>query len=61
MKPEGSIPNSQEFSTCPYPEPDQTNPVHINPSHLYKIHSNMIFSYNLSKSSLEAINSKYNS
>jgi hypothetical protein len=23
MKPEGSIPNSQELSTCSYPEPDQ--------------------------------------
>jgi hypothetical protein len=35
MEPEGSIPNSQELSTCPYPEPDQS--VHITPSHLYKI------------------------
>jgi hypothetical protein len=26
MEPEGSIPNSQELSTCPYPEPDQSNP-----------------------------------
>jgi hypothetical protein len=23
MEPEGSIPNSQELSTCSYPEPDQ--------------------------------------
>jgi hypothetical protein len=32
MKPEGSIPNSQELSTCSYPS--QTNPVYITPSHL---------------------------
>ena len=25
MKPEGSFPNSQEFATCPYPEPDQSS------------------------------------
>jgi hypothetical protein len=24
MEPEGSIPNSQELSTCSYPEPDQS-------------------------------------
>jgi hypothetical protein len=30
MEPEGSISNSQEFSTCPYPEPDQY--------HLYEIY-----------------------
>jgi hypothetical protein len=40
MEPEGSVPNSQELSTCPYPEPDQTSPQH--PSHLYNIHSNII-------------------
>jgi hypothetical protein len=28
MEPEGSIPNSQEFSACPYPEPDKSNPHH---------------------------------
>jgi hypothetical protein len=28
MEPEGSIPNSQELSTCPYPEPDQSSPHH---------------------------------
>jgi hypothetical protein len=33
MEPEGSTPNSQELSICPYPEPD-----HITPSHLYKMH-----------------------
>jgi hypothetical protein len=26
MEPEGSIPNSQELSTCPYPDPDQSSP-----------------------------------
>jgi hypothetical protein len=34
-EPEGSIPNSQELSTCSYPEPDQS--IHITPSHLSKI------------------------
>jgi hypothetical protein len=28
MEPEGSILNSQELSTCPYPEPDQSSPHH---------------------------------
>jgi hypothetical protein len=28
MEPEGSIPNSQELSTCCYPEPDQSSPYH---------------------------------
>jgi hypothetical protein len=28
MAPEGSLPHSQELSTCPYPEPDQTSPHH---------------------------------
>jgi hypothetical protein len=37
MEPEGSIPNSQELSTCPYPEPD-----HITLFHLCKIHSNIM-------------------
>jgi hypothetical protein len=31
MEPEGSIPNSQELSTCPYPEPDQSSPHHPMP------------------------------
>jgi hypothetical protein len=30
MEPEGSVPHSQELSSCPYPEPD--------PLHLYRIH-----------------------
>jgi hypothetical protein len=25
MEPEGSLSNSQERATCPYPEPDQSN------------------------------------
>jgi hypothetical protein len=28
MEPKGSIPNSQELSACPYPEPDQSSPHH---------------------------------
>jgi hypothetical protein len=28
MEPEGSLPSSQEPSTGPYPEPDQSNPYH---------------------------------
>jgi hypothetical protein len=28
MELEGSIPNSQELSTCSYPEPDQSSPHH---------------------------------
>jgi hypothetical protein len=26
MEPEGSSPNPQELSTCPYPDPDQSSP-----------------------------------
>jgi hypothetical protein len=29
MEPEGSVPNSQELSTCSYPEPDQSSPHHL--------------------------------
>jgi hypothetical protein len=28
MEPEGSLPRSQEFSACTYPEPDQSSPKH---------------------------------
>jgi hypothetical protein len=28
MDPEGSLQCSQELATCPYPEPDQSNPHH---------------------------------
>jgi hypothetical protein len=31
METEGSIPNSQELSTCSYPEPDQSSPHHSIP------------------------------
>jgi hypothetical protein len=34
MEPEGSIPNSQELSTCSYPEPDQSSPHHPHPKSL---------------------------
>jgi hypothetical protein len=37
MEPENSLPCSQEPSTDPYPEPDQSTP-----SYLSKIHSNII-------------------
>jgi hypothetical protein len=29
MEPEGSLPHSQQPSTCPYPEPDQAGPCSI--------------------------------
>jgi hypothetical protein len=32
MEPEGSIPNSQELSTCSYPEPDQSSPTSPHPT-----------------------------
>jgi hypothetical protein len=35
MEPEGSLPRSQELTTCPYPEPNQPSP--YPPSYLYKI------------------------
>jgi hypothetical protein len=31
MEPEGSVPNSQELSTCPYPGPDQPSAHHLIP------------------------------
>jgi hypothetical protein len=39
MEPESSLPCSQEPSTGPYPESDQSSPYHPNPS---KIHFNII-------------------
>jgi hypothetical protein len=30
MEPEGSLPSSQELSTCTYPEPDQSSPLTTN-------------------------------
>jgi hypothetical protein len=40
MEPEGSLPYTQETSTCPYPEPDQSSlrP----PPHFSEIHFNII-------------------
>jgi hypothetical protein len=32
MEPKGSILNSEELSTCPYPEPDQSSPHHPVPA-----------------------------
>jgi hypothetical protein len=40
MEPEGSLPHSQQPSTCPYPEPDQSSP--CPPSYCLKIHFNII-------------------
>jgi hypothetical protein len=40
MEAEDSVPNPQELSTCPYPEP-----VHITPSHLYKIHPTLALAF----------------
>jgi hypothetical protein len=33
MEPGGSLPYSQEPATCPYPEPDQSSPCPLPPSH----------------------------
>jgi hypothetical protein len=40
MKPEGSLPYSQEPSTGPYPDPDQSS--HTTPTYPSKIHFNII-------------------
>ena len=39
MEPEGSLPNSQEPISCPYPEPDQSNP--CPQCHFLKTHFNI--------------------
>jgi hypothetical protein len=36
MEPEGSLPHSQELSTCSHLS--QASPVHVTPFYLYKIH-----------------------
>jgi hypothetical protein len=43
MEPEGSLPHSQELSTCSYPEPDQSSPHHSNLSHYYSPTSVLVF------------------
>jgi hypothetical protein len=40
MEPEGLLPHLQEPATCPYPEPNQSNPCHL--SHVLKIRFNII-------------------
>jgi hypothetical protein len=37
MEPEGSLPCSQEPATCPYPEPNESNPHPQNPISLRSI------------------------
>jgi hypothetical protein len=40
MEPEGSLLHSEEHTACPSPVPDQSDP--CPPSHLLKIHFNLI-------------------
>ena len=42
MEPEGSLPHSQQPANCLYPEPERSSP--CPPSHLSKIHFNIILS-----------------
>jgi len=48
MDPAGSLPHSQQPATCPYPEPDQSNP--CLPSNFLKIHFTIILQF-MSRSS----------
>jgi hypothetical protein len=49
MEPEGSLPSSQELSTCTYPEPDQSSPKkiidHINIIHISNANIFPVFEY----------------
>jgi len=42
MEPEGSLPHSQAFATCPYAQPDQSNP--CSPYDFLKISISILFS-----------------
>jgi hypothetical protein len=47
MKPESSLPCSQEPSAGPYPEPEQSNPIQSIPSHPISLRSVLILSTHL--------------
>ena len=49
MKSDGSLPQSQEPTACPYPEPNQSSPRLL--THVLKIHFNniIIFTFRFSK------------
>jgi hypothetical protein len=49
MEPEGSIPSSQDLSTCPYPQADQSSPRHPMQVSLYKTTPTRIGHYNLTE------------
>jgi hypothetical protein len=43
MEPEGSLPSSQELSTCTYPEPDQSSQQHPIPPYLEYSYNKMLY------------------